>query len=384
MKGLNGFTHQIYETTTNFELWSDVIKNLATFMRASSGVLLIVNKDKPDFIYSKFQSNLDTEHRSIYKSEVFNNLDEYFISMGEREGEVIHSACALSQISNDYCQPEGKDDTDRRQGSEFCIRFSFSQGISYRIFFYLIRSKKDGDFEDVERVKQQLEFLYPHIKRSLEINQLLTQNEDIIASLSDGLMANEIGVVLLNESGVPFFINNAADVLSGQHPVIELSQTSIKLGITRLNTRLQGYVKSSLLTRDSGQEYAGGALRVQGKAPDDYLDIMVTPINQNHLVSSYYSRGRVAILISRPNVSSIPTEMLKLLYGLTGAESEVAIDLINNMSLKEISEYRNTCYETTKSQIKTIKHKLGVNNQAAVVGEILRGPLNHVATPAAD
>jgi DNA-binding CsgD family transcriptional regulator len=378
VKGLNSFTHQIYEAATNFELWSDIIKNLATFMQASSSAFLIVNKDKPELIYNKFLSNMDTENRAIYKSGLFNSLDKYFMSMAEREGRIIHSTYALGQIPNDYFQAEVAKGCDRRHGYDYCIRFSINQGISYHICFYLIRSSKDGDFEDVERVKRQLKFLYPHIKRSLKINELLTQNKDIIASLSDGIMANQTGMVLLNESGVPFFANDAADIITGQSSMIEISHSSIKLGLAELNIRLQDYIESSLSTPHSGSEYSGGVLRVRGDTPDDYLDILVTPVKLKHPVCRYYSRARVAILISRPNKSSISNEMLMLLYGFTGAESEVAIDLINNMSLKEISEYRDTCYETTKSQIKTIKHKLGVRNQAAVVSEILHGPLKYI------
>lgn len=57
----------------------------------------------------------------------------------------------------------------------------------------------------------------------------------------------------------------------------------------------------------------------------------------------------------------------------------MAIDLLNNLSLNEISQHRDTGYETTKSQIKNIMQKLGVKKQAAVVNEILRGPLKHMA-----
>ena len=379
MKELNVFTHQIYEAATNFELWSEIIENLAAFMQASSIVFLSVNKNKPDLIYSKFLHYVDTGRRLIYASGRFNNYDQYSMSLVEREGEIIHSANVLSKMPVELYPTDVGSDFFRRFGYEYRVGFALSQGFKNHICFYLNRSVKDGDFEDIDRVKRQLDYLYPHIKRSLQISELLSHNNDIISSLSDGLLFNETGIVLLNENAVPFFTNNFAGKFCRENPVIELSESSIKLSLPELNTRLQGYIKSSLLAINSGGEYPGGALRVHENTSGDYFDILVYPIKQNHLVSTNYRRTRVAVLISKPNNLSIPGEMLTLFYGFTGAESEVAIDLLNNLSLNEISQHRDTGYETTKSQIKNIMQKLGVKKQAAVVNEILRGPLKHMA-----
>jgi DNA-binding CsgD family transcriptional regulator len=62
--------------------------------------------------------------------------------------------------------------------------------------------------------------------------------------------------------------------------------------------------------------------------------------------------------------------MLRAAYGLTGAETEIALHLLNGLAPEAIAASRETTISTTRMQIKSIYAKLGVHRQIELVARI--------------
>ena len=62
---------------------------------------------------------------------------------------------------------------------------------------------------------------------------------------------------------------------------------------------------------------------------------------------------------------------LAALYGLTPAETEVALALAGGMSLAGIAQSRNVSVNTIRTHAARLREKLGVRSQAEIVRKIL-------------
>jgi DNA-binding CsgD family transcriptional regulator len=76
----------------------------------------------------------------------------------------------------------------------------------------------------------------------------------------------------------------------------------------------------------------------------------------------------VGILVETATAAR-PRQLLQDL-GLTGAEADIARLLADGMTLREIAIRRGVSFETVRSQIKSIRGKLGVSRQVEIVSRL--------------
>lgn len=73
-------------------------------------------------------------------------------------------------------------------------------------------------------------------------------------------------------------------------------------------------------------------------------------------------------------------ETLRLLYGLTCAETKLAMLLLDGISLLEAAELSNVGRETVRSQLKSIFGKTGTRRQSELIGLLARLPEGNTGT----
>ena len=71
-----------------------------------------------------------------------------------------------------------------------------------------------------------------------------------------------------------------------------------------------------------------------------------------------------------------PLEVDQLIdiYGLTQAESKVAISIANGVNPDQIASINNVAISTIRSQLKAVFQKVGVKSQIELVKVLLTGP----------
>lgn len=104
-------------------------------------------------------------------------------------------------------------------------------------------------------------------------------------------------------------------------------------------------------------------VRTDGRQP---LQLLATPLPQTHRSSS---GADLLLLVTDPQrSSSFPDSVLRALYGLTPAETEVANGLLMGYSIEEIASLRHVRLGTVRIQMKSLFSKTGTCRQ----GELLR------------
>ena len=82
-----------------------------------------------------------------------------------------------------------------------------------------------------------------------------------------------------------------------------------------------------------------------------------------------------ALFVSEPGARHpLSVELLRDWFGLTPAESRVAVDLMNGLSVEDISDRLGTSKETVRSQAKAIYGKTGVTGKAQLAKVLLTSP----------
>ena len=93
----------------------------------------------------------------------------------------------------------------------------------------------------------------------------------------------------------------------------------------------------------------------------------------------------VAVFISDPMAPrQAPSDVLIALFGLTPAESKLAIRLVNGQSLDEASESLNISRNTAKSHLSSVFSKTGVARQTQLIQLILNSVVTLAGSPASD
>jgi DNA-binding CsgD family transcriptional regulator len=113
------------------------------------------------------------------------------------------------------------------------------------------------------------------------------------------------------------------------------------------------------------QEHPGGALTLERPSGKRALQVLITPFRPS---DSLRSHARVLVLATDPEVKvNFPDAILRALYDLTPAETEIANGLLTGFSLEDISLFRKVSVATIRSQMKTLMGKTDTRRQSDLV-----------------
>ncbi|MCG7871361.1 MAG: helix-turn-helix transcriptional regulator [Candidatus Thiodiazotropha lotti] len=366
------FINLIYEAATDFGCWEDIINQLVTTTRSSSSVFLVVNTKHPERNYGEFLINVDPDHRRLYESGHYNRIDKFSVQLGNHPGLAIHSTEAVSRRPELFLEEEVEADFFRKYGYDYRLGVAIPYDSSQHICLYLNRSKQDGDYNNPRQTSGFINFLAPHIKRSITLCEKISLHSDIVNCLSSSLSDSSTGIVLLDRKKRVIFLNHQAETLIKEHShILSCAATfSCKSHKSTVDT----YINNALSALDHGICKPGGALSIPGNKYQQKLELLVSPIKLSHLTCTYFKYAAVAIFLTPSDIQITCKQTLQQLYSLTPTEASIAIDFANNPDLKTISELRNRNLETLRSQLKSIMHKVDVNKQTELVRKILQGP----------
>ena len=202
-----------------------------------------------------------------------------------------------------------------------------------------------------------LNMLFPHIQNALRIQQALGVFQDRAQNAESVLDASPTASFLLNASGRVIHMNCAAQQLTLARD--GFMERGGRIGPSRTESKAEW---SELIAAvSSRRDHPGGAMmlkRTPGKRP---LQVLVSPFQspqQRHT-------GRVLVLATEPDRSAqYPDTVLRQLYGLTAAETEVANGLLTGFAPDAIAGLRGVSVGTVRSQVKSLLAKTGTRRQA--------------------
>ena len=204
--------------------------------------------------------------------------------------------------------------------------------------------------------------LLPHLQNAVKIRRALGLAQDRARNAEGLLDASDTVSILLNGEGRILFMNRAAqslalagDGFTVQRDRIVLTDRSRRSQFDRLVAQVAA----------GGLHSPGGALLADRPSRSGALQFLVTPLC---LAGSEDSKVRVLVLATGSKQEiSFPDAVLRQLYDLTPAETEIANGLLTGFSLEEISQLRRVSVATVRSQMKSLLAKTDTHRQGDLV-----------------
>jgi DNA-binding CsgD family transcriptional regulator/PAS domain-containing protein len=232
------------------------------------------------------------------------------------------------------------------------------------------RSPEHPPFSEAE--KELLALFVPHLERTVQLHMRLNRFEserDLYAGAVDQMA---VGTIILDEEGKVLQTNQVAERLLRDKDGLKRVDGGLQVGNARDNQEFRRLVKQALLSQKSSNPSVVEALRVQRPSGRADLGIIVRSIPLPQ-----WNEGKqcpsVAIFISDPEQeSSAPQEIVRALFDLTPAETQLAMLLANGLTLDEASDELNISRNTARAHLRSTFSKTGVTRQTMLVRLILR------------
>jgi DNA-binding CsgD family transcriptional regulator len=284
-----------------------------------------------------------------------------------------------SQFFNDFCRPFVMEDC----ASITLLRESHNS-VQLLVPFAL-------ETEAFRREQRQiLSLIAPHLHRASQAARQLGALRNYQDSLLATLGRLTVGLLLADAEGRVCFANETADALlacgdgiglerggdRGTPSRLRAATPPATIELRALISRVAGLASAA----DAGQatpedcpEYASMALRrPPGKRP---LSVLAVPLMQRSAAATLWNamdrRAAVALFVTDPNHTTpsagIAANTLRVIYGLTGSEAEVAVAVAKGEGLEAVARQRGVALATIRTQVQRAFDKTGARGQVELV-----------------
>jgi DNA-binding CsgD family transcriptional regulator len=223
-----------------------------------------------------------------------------------------------------------------------------------------------------EQERKFLLILVPHLQQAFQIHTRIQGLERKADAAADAIDQLTRGVVLLGADGRVLLANSSATALCASDPALKLTARGLVAAVPSENRRLHQLIRGALTTGKG--LHAGGGTSISRSGLRRPLHVLVTPLRTSaiHLGKEVPT---VAVFISDPDRKPISeSQVFSLLYGLTQAESRLALSLAEGRSLKDAAEQLGVAQSTVRSQLKSIFGKTNTSRQSQLVRLLLLTP----------
>lgn len=243
------------------------------------------------------------------------------------------------------------------------------RGDDIRIGLAIHRSFKSPAFN--EQDAQLLKTLAPHFARALLIHQQLqtlqTQNDSVHQLISK----IPVSILLLDASGKVLHVNDMADDLIKRQSVLKISGGQLTGSTADVQKNLAEALAGFPEATDSSYTATVPLYHSSEAFP------LVLHLTQGGLLTpeqeSVYEGKIITVYLSQPGAQlNLSAKQIERVFGFTATEAQVAVSITNGLTLNEIAELNGTKSETTRSHLKAIFRKLGVNRQQDVIRIIVQ------------
>ncbi|MEG1343194.1 MAG: helix-turn-helix transcriptional regulator, partial [Pseudomonas sp.] len=285
----------------------------------------------------------EIQHYAYYcKSTPFNNLpmDTVFtIDDLMSEAEWLGSSFYLL-----YCQPYG---CHQMLGADI----SMPDGGKLRI--RINRRRDQPRFNDSERALCAM--LMPHLRRALHLHALLDRSESLGSLYFQAISRLSVATIVLDESGSVLQLNPVARDILDSNDGLKLVGGRLEATYPSDNRELSRLVRDAFQRArqgDSGHCNAA-ALSISRPSGQVSLGVVVELIPSQERVEG---KGQPTVVVyvrdavGKSLVSNLATAQL---YNLTPAESALALELANGLSLEEASEALNIRRNTARAHLRS-------------------------------
>lgn len=356
----------VYDGALDSKVMARTLRDLRIVYRANYVTLILRVPDQSDTGLMIVVGDIEgegelREHTYLQTDTPFSNqpLDSVFtVDDVMSESEWVSST--YYQMS---CVPQG---VHHVMGADI----STSDGGKLR--FRITRPKSAPKFTLEERALCEL-FL-PHLRRALHVHNLLNRSESLGELYSQAIGRLSVATIVLDESGGVLRLNPVAKEILESADGLKLVGGRLEATYPSDNRELQRLVRS--VFAGAGEKGSGVAEAMSVTRPSGQVNLSLVV---EAIPSMEWAEGKdkpAAVVYIRDAMSkSLASKVVaKQLFNLTPAETALAMELANGLSLEEAAEALNIRRNTARAHLRSIFSKTGVRRQT----ELVRIMLNSV------
>ena len=242
-----------------------------------------------------------------------------------------------------------------------------------KLRFRITRGEAAQNFDAVDRAR--CEALLPHLRRALHVHNLLDRSESMGALYSDAIGRLSVGTIVLDESGKVLEQNLIARELVAANDGLKLVGGRLEASYPSDNRELQQLIRNAFLRHAGSPPTLAQAMSVSRPSGQVSLGIVVEPVPSQEWAEGKGHPAAMVYIRDAAGKSLASTAAAKQLFNLTPAETALAMELANGLSLEEAAEALNIRRNTARAHLRSIFSKTGVRRQT----ELVRIMLNSVA-----
>lgn len=357
---------EIYDGAIEPKQMAQTLRHLRTLYQANFVTLILRVPKQPDLGLMIVAGDIEAEGEVSYLAYPQANtpfthqpLDQVFTV----EDVMSQSEWTHSSYFQIFCAP---------QGVFHVMGADISTPDGGKLRFRITRPKSAPKFTAEERAF--CEMLLPHMRRALHMHNLLDRSESLSELYSQAISRLSVATIVLDENGSALRINPIAQEILDASDGLKLVGGRLEATYPSDNRELQQLIRNAFSKDDHEGGGSAEAMSVARPSGQVSLGLVVETIP-----SLEWAEGKskpAAVVYIRDAVGkSLASEVItKQLFNLTRAETALAMELANGLSLEEAAEALNIRRNTARAHLRSIFSKTGVRRQT----ELVRIMLNSV------
>ncbi|MGH8389295.1 MAG: helix-turn-helix transcriptional regulator [Pseudomonas sp.] len=368
----------IYDSAMDTRCLNDSLREVRALFKANFVTLILRVQDEP--LLSPMIVAGDVElgegginHYAYYaKSSLFERLStDTVFTIDELMSDAEWASSAFYLL---YCEPYG---CYHMLGAD--IRMPDGGTVRFRIN----RPKEQPRFSDAERAMCAM--LLPHLRRALHMHSLLDRSESLGSLYSQTINRLAVATIVLDENGTVVQLNPVAREILDSQDGLKVVGGRLEATYPSDNRELSRLVRNAFQraregARQGARQGAGKGVQmaeatsISRPSGQVSLGVVVELIPSRELLEGTGKPTVVVYVRDAVGKSLVSAVLTSQLYNLTPAETALALELANGLSLEEASETLNIRRNTARAHLRSIFSKTGVRRQT----ELVRIMLNSV------
>lgn len=355
----------LYEAALNPECWEDCLETVRAELDGNFASLIVRpgTADDLGLIVSVGgdRRDIDPSNPNLSISPFTGMLPDRLITISDVLSEADWRA---SHYYRDWCAPH---DVFHVMAADIGTRDGGVYG------FRVTRDERSPQFssQDMELGRR----LLPHIKRALNLHLSIHQDRKVISLYSRAMAQLMVGVVVLDKDCQVIECNPAATAILEMEDGLRVVGKQLEATYANDNRKLQRLMKDALVHPKVSRMALTEAVSISRPSGQLSWGVVVQSISSDQWTEGK-QRPAVAVFVrDTEGKTQPPVRLAQQLFQLTPAETMLAIQLANGLSLEEAAEELNIRRNTARAHLRSIFSKTGVRRQT----ELVRIFLNSVA-----